>query len=275
LQTTPQAPQLFASLDVLVHVPLHNVCPEEQEGATHVPAVQVSPDAHTWPQAPQLFASLDVLVHVPLHSVCPEEQEGATHVPAVQVSPDAHTWPQEPQLLGSEARLKQPAVHEVVPDGQVHTAAVQVAPDLQTTPHAPQLLASVSVLVHVPPHDDCPDPQAVQTPPTQFPVWQFDPEVHADPFPAAAQAPLTHGNPLPQALPQVPQLEGSVVVASQYVPQSVPGQLSVSPAAPILYSTSRFASAPVFVAQVEPVRRIACRVAPPAKVITMAPVSDQ
>jgi hypothetical protein len=53
------------------------------------------------------------------------------------------------------------------------------------------------------------------------------------------------------------------------------GQVSVSPAAIILYSTSMFASAPVFDAQVEPMRRVDCRVAPAANVITMGPESDQ
>jgi hypothetical protein len=93
---------------------------------------------------------------------------------------------------------------------------------------------------------------------------------------AAAQAPLTQAAPLAQALPHVPQFDGSEVSVSQYVPQSVPEpQVSVSSVAPILYSTSRFASAPVFDAHVEPVRKMDCRVAPAAKVISIGPLSDQ
>ena len=79
------------------------------------------------------------------------------------------------------------------------------------------------------------------------------------------QAPLEHGVPLAQAVPQEPQLEGSDFVSSQMVPQRVPVQVTVSPGAPILYSTSRFASAPVLVAQVEPTWRIAESDAPAAK----------
>jgi hypothetical protein len=116
---------------------------------------------------------------------------------------------------------------------------------------------------------------ALHAPFTQKPLWQLAPEVQADPFPAPTHAPFAHANPLAQALPQAPQLVGSEAVLSQYVPQSVPVQVSVSPDAPILYSTSRFASAPVFDAQVEPVRKIDWRVAPAAKVITMGPLSDQ
>ena len=97
---------------------------------------------------------------------------------------------------------------------------------------------------------------ALHAPFTQKPLWQLGPDVQADPFPAPTHAPFAHANPLAQAVPQAPQLEGSEAVLSQYVPQSVPVQVSVSPAAPILYSTSRFTSAPVFVAQAEPVRII-------------------
>ena len=157
----------------------------------------------------------------------------------------------------------------------MQTPAVQVDPPGQTAPHAPQLLGSVVSLVQVLPHNVCPAAQALHTPPTQLPLWQFVPEVQADPFPALTQAPLTHADALGQAFPQAPQLAGSEPVVSQYVPHSVPVQASVSPAAVILYSTSRFASAPVFDAQVEPVRRRDWRVAPAAKVSTMGPLSDQ
>lgn len=185
---------------------------------------------------------------------------------------------------------------------------------LHTVPHVPQLFASVSVLTHVDPHTVWPpplhaivvcwhepapshwkvvqepllqegEPQAVpagwpaqvlaaQTPDEQTPLWQVAFDVQAVPV-GAPQPEETHGCPAAQAMLQPPQLEGSEVVVSHMPAHTVPGQVSVSPAACILYSTRRLASAPVLAAQVEPVRRTACRVAPAAKVITMGPLSDQ
>lgn len=121
---------------------------------------------------------------------------------------------------------------------------------------------------------------ALQMPPVHTPLAHCDASVQGDPVAqfvthAAVQVPLVQGEPLVQAVPQVPQLEGSAEVAVQNPEQDVPAQLSVSPGACILYSTSRLASAPVLLAQVEPVRNEACKEAPAAKVITMGPVSDQ
>jgi hypothetical protein len=134
----------------------------------------------------------------------------------------------------------------------VHTAEPmpEVGPG-QTTPHAPQLYGSVLVLVQVLP----------QTVALQVEV----------------QAPLVQGTPLEHAVPQLPQLEGSDEGVVQKMPHNALGlaQVSLSPAACILYSTSRLASAPVVDAQVEPVRSEADSVAPAAKVNTMGPLSDQ
>jgi hypothetical protein len=93
--------------------------------------------------------------------------------------------------------------------------------------------------------------------------------------PPEPQVPPAQGTPLAQVVPQLPQLEGSEEDVVQKPPHDVPGQESVSPEACILYSTSKFASAPVFEAHVEPVRKEACRTSPAANVITIAPVSDQ
>src|ERR1017187_3735053 len=93
-----------------------------------------------------------------------------------------------------------------------------------------------------------------------------------------AQAPFAQARPLVHVVPQLPQLEGSNAVFVQKVPHDVLGlgQESVSPAACILYSTRRLASAPAaFALQVEPVRSDARRVAPAAKVNSMLPLSDQ
>jgi hypothetical protein len=71
------------------------------------------------------------------------------------------------------------------------------------------------------------------------------------------QTPLTQAWPLPQTRPQVPQFAGSEEGVVQMPLHSVPVQLSASPAACTLYSTRRLASAPVFEAQLEPVRSTA------------------
>src|SRR5712675_2600038 len=105
----------------------------------------------------------------------------------------------------------------------------------------------------------------------------FDELQEICPPPPLLQVPLAQGTPLPQTVPQAPQLAGSEVVIVQKVPQETRGlgQESVSPAACILYSTNRLASAPGVLAHVDPVRSAACRVAPAAKVSEMEPVSDQ
>jgi hypothetical protein len=54
-QALPQAPQLEASVCVLVQTPPQAVRPEAQ--AWHLPAWQVWPAAQTLPQAPQLLES--------------------------------------------------------------------------------------------------------------------------------------------------------------------------------------------------------------------------
>jgi hypothetical protein len=93
--------------------------------------------------------------------------------------------------------------------------------------------------------------------------------------PPEPHVPLAQGTPLAQVAPQLPQLEGSDEDVVQKPPHEVPGQESVSPEACILYSTNKFASAPVFEGQVEPVRSEACNVEPAAKVNMIGPLSDQ
>jgi hypothetical protein len=99
--------------------------------------------------------------------------------------------------------------------------------------------------------------------------------VHEIVPPPELHVPPLHPTPTPQPVPQLPQLEGSEEIVVHIPPHDVPGQVSVSPVACILYSTSRLASAPVLEAQVEPVRSEACSVAPAAKVNTIGPLSDQ
>jgi hypothetical protein len=172
---------------------------------------------------------------MPLHTV-PPAQKTVTQLPPVQVVPALHTAPQAPQLFWSVCSFTQTVPHIICPAGQ---------PDTQTP------------LVHVP-------------------LEHCAADVQAPPADASPQPPSMQGVPLVQAVPHAPQLEESAEVLVQNPLQVVPAQaLSVSPAACILYSTSKLASAPVFVAQVEPVRKEASRTSPALKVMTMAPVSDQ
>lgn len=142
-------------------------------------------------------------------------------------------------------------------------------------PHEPQLLGSFVKFLQVVPHNDSPDAHALQVPPTQDPLWQVVPVVHAVPAGAPAQALLVHGCPGAHAVPQPPQLEGSEASVVQKPAHSIPGHVSVSPVACILYSTRRLASAPVLEGQVEPVRSDACKFAPAPNVRTIGPLSDQ
>jgi hypothetical protein len=201
------------------------------------PLLQVSPLAHVLPQAPQLLGSEASFTHELLHNTCPAGQAAAVQTPPVQV-PLEHC----------------PADTQAPPFGRrgAQTPAVQKEkPGLQMLPQAPQLLLSVCSFVQAPLQNTCPPEQA------------------------PGQAPLVHAWPLGQAVPHAPQLEGSATVVVQKPLQVIPEQASLSPAACILYSTSRLASAPVFVAQVEPVRSEACSTSPAANVMTIAPVSDQ
>lgn len=161
-----------------------------------------------------------------------------------------HVWP-EPQLVPAVTGAQTPFVPPV-------SAALQAWQELPVQAVLQQTPLAQFPLAHCEPEEQAP-PCAiaeVQTPELQIPLSQPVPAVQDDPF-APAQAPPAHCHPDAQALPQEPQLAGSAEVVSQNVPQSAPEpQVSVSPAAPILYSTSRFASAPVFEAQVDPVRRI-------------------
>jgi hypothetical protein len=255
-------------------VPVAQAAPFPLSEETHAPDEHVWPLGQAMPQAPQLLGLVDVLTQAEPHTV---EPVGQLHCPDVHMPPDLQATPQAPQLLGSLVVLTHVPLQLICPPEhwEIHVPDEHVWPLGHAVPQAPQLFGSVWVLMHVPPQDTCPAAHALQTPPLQIPLWQLEPVEQEEPLGAPTQAPFTHPAPLPQAVPQAPQLDGSEVRFSQKVPQRVPGHVSVSPAAPILYSTSRFASAPVFARQVEPVRRIDCRVAPPANVITMGPVSDQ
>src|SRR5258708_3611007 len=228
---------------------------------------------------------------VSLPFLIPSEQVGGgvVQVPAVHIWPVVHLMLQPPQLLTSLFELTsqpsaglllqslKPELQDWMAQAPDRQAAVSLLV-VQTWPQAPQLLVSVASFTQVLLlHNTCPAGQeAAQTPLVQVPLEHCAADVHAPPTDASPQPPSMQGVPLVQAVPQAPQFEGSAEVVVQNPLQEVPEQtLSVSPAACILYSMRRLASAPVFVAQVEPVRREACNTSPTAKVITIAPVSDQ
>jgi hypothetical protein len=181
----PQEPQLFASVDVLVHAPLQATSPAGQ--VTQAPLMHDAPAEQAFPHEPQFLASLWTLVHVlPPQSVCPDAHE---HAPPVQHAPLMHVpqppCPQAPQLFLSVDRFVQPVpeqyvlpavAHVQVP--KEHTASVEA----HTLPHVPQLfLSDVSSM----------------------------------------QEPLQQAFPVPQALPQAPQLLLSVRTLRQLEPHSV------------------------------------------------------
>ena len=68
VQVRPQAPQLDASLDRLVHPLGHGTWVPVQP---QTPITHACPDGHARPQAPQLVALVVVFTHAPLHWVSP------------------------------------------------------------------------------------------------------------------------------------------------------------------------------------------------------------
>jgi hypothetical protein len=285
LQILPQVPQLFVLLVRLVSQPLLAMPsqlpkPALHEAIVHTPLTQAAvplAELQVVPQVPQLPGSVAVFTQVPLQLVWPAPHVVVVaHTPLTQLWPLAQAFPHVPQLFGSVASFTQvppqlvcPAaqlllglqvppitveLHAQPPPLQTGVQVPEVPPfctQLQTLPQAPQFLGSLLVFVQVLPHNVLGE---LQLPPQLPPVQDV---------------------PMEQAVPQDPQLEGSEVRVVQNPAHEVPAQLSVSPVACILYSTSRLASAPVLLAQVEPVRTEACSAAPAEKVMTMGPVSDQ
>lgn len=170
-QLRPQPPQLFVSLDVLMHVlPQHDWLPEQVR-----------------PHAPQ-FATVSTATHVALQHILPPVHAGpapqpppALHTPAVQVCPAAHGRPQPPQCSAFVSVSTQPPEQQVwvpvhaalAPQRQVvpmhvspvshagvhavavHTPATQLSPAAHARPHAPQCATLVRVSVQPPPQQLC------------------------------------------------------------------------------------------------------------------------
>ena len=104
-----------------------------------------------------------------------------------------HVWPaaqrtlQPPQFDGSVPVLTQRPLHNAEPAGHAQVPLVHVVPVGQMSPHTPQFALSVLVFVQVPKQFTWPGGQT---------------EVHAR---------FTQAAPGAQAMPQPPQLRGSLV----------------------------------------------------------------
>jgi hypothetical protein len=94
--TLAHAPQLFGSLCVCVHTPLHRKPPLAQR---HCPPWHAVPAAQRVPHEPQLVSLVVKSTHALPHWVPPATEQ--THAPAVQTVPPPQTRPQAPQLFGS------------------------------------------------------------------------------------------------------------------------------------------------------------------------------
>jgi hypothetical protein len=197
MHTMAQPPQLLGSLLVLTSQPFAGLRSQSAnpglQDSTQLPCAQLGVALlleQATPQAPQLLGSVCSFTHAPLHNTCPAPH-AAVQIPPVQL-PLKHCAPalQAPPL-GKRA-TQTPAEQKELPD-------------LQTLPQAPQLLLSVCTFVQAPLQNTWP--------PVQPP----------------GQAPLVQAWPVGQAVPQVPQFEGSEEKLVQNPLQEVPEQASVSP----------------------------------------------
>jgi hypothetical protein len=130
-------PQLSGSVAVTVQIPLHDVSPVAQPlDVPQMPAVHVSPLAHTIPHVPQFAGSVAVSVQPAVHIV-----SGAVHVvvppwhvPLVHVP--LQTAPQDPQLAALLVVSTQTPEHSVVPMAQPPVPVSRATPvsPMMTTP---------------------------------------------------------------------------------------------------------------------------------------------
>ena len=228
-QAWPQAPQLAGSLVTLAQVPVpeQNVVPAVQM-ALHVPAEQAVPAAQTCPHVPQLRLLVSTLISQPslarplqlanpgLHAPiphAPERQPAAAFGGAVQTVPHAPQsetvvlrFVSQP-LVVTESQFPYPALQLPMPHAPPTHAAVEFAYAVQTVPQAPQLVTVVR--------------RSTSHPSER--VWLQSPKPGS--HDARPQTPAVHpGSPLGgvvQRIPHVPQLVGSVWVATHAPEQSV------------------------------------------------------
>ena len=233
---------------------------------TQAPLLQVCPLTQAMPHPPQLLGSVWVFVQkrdpLPPHNVCPgRADDGAGTVRAslpggaddaalaavVGIGIRVHTYAAAHRPSGTEGGDTD-AAGAGCPGVAYRTASAAVV--------LVGLLVHTDIAAHHLAGAGQPD---TQTPLVHVPLEHCAADVQAPPADASPQPPSMQGVPLVQAVPHAPQLEESAEVLVQNPLQVVPAQASVSPAACILYSTSRLASAPVLLAptgpgQMEPVR---------------------
>ena len=130
-----------------------------------------------------------------LHSFWPV---GHTQLPLPQIWPPVQTVAQSPQWSGSELVSMHTPLHTVSDEPHPHVPAAHISPGEQAIPQALQFIASVWRST-----------QALEQ--LVWPVAQ-----------PAAHAPLAQTGVAPeQAVPQPPQLAGSVCTFTHFPPQSI------------------------------------------------------
>lgn len=155
------------------------------------PLTHTAAPAQTLPQPPQFEGSVEVSVQPPPHSIC-----GAMHrvaqTPRTQAAPPGQTLPHIPQLPASELGSMQRPPHEICPGGHavpMQVPAAHISPRAQRRPQAPQFAASVERFVQ-------PDGQMLRG---------------GEQPGGGPQRPRRQICPVPQRLPQRPQLVGSIL----------------------------------------------------------------
>jgi hypothetical protein len=134
-------------------------------GNTHVPAVQISVDAHAWPHIPQFALSVCASTQLVPHAIRPVGHT-MPHVPAMHACPTMHARPQMPQLALSLCVSTQFPAQRVSPPvhgGNAQVPDWHVSPAAQACPHVPQFTASDVRLTHAAPQRVSPPPHGVAT----------------------------------------------------------------------------------------------------------------
>jgi hypothetical protein len=180
-----------------------------------------------------------------VHTSVPGQIE--TQAPLVQVCPAVHVLPQAPQFRSLVWRSKQPSMpavsQAVVPGLCLHVHGT--LPPVPSSHEPPgEVDSPLQLATHVPPTHCCVSPHVVPHPPQwEGSVWTSvqrpvppeagavqtcvpvgHAETHAPPAQnpppgqIGAQVPAEQISPFPQTMPQVPQLLGSVVVCTHWLP---------------------------------------------------------
>jgi hypothetical protein len=164
------------------------------------------PPVQWTPQAPQFALLLVRSMQAAPHRVWSAPQSGL-QAPLAQSRPGGQALPHAPQWEGSDARSTHASPQWPRPIGHWHAPATQVAPSRQEMSQEPQWSASLWTFTHALEQSVSPAP-------------------HED-----TQAPAEHTSGAPQALPQAPQLAGSLASDVHAEPHKVSsgGQAHVPP----------------------------------------------